>query len=184
MTWLMAIPGAFKLLPRWAWEVIAAGLAIALAVHWYHGQIAKAEKRGADAAYSKVASQALELKGKADDLARSAASAAKEKNDEAHGRIDAHADGLLVRGPGRATCTGVAGSATAADQRPVQQHETDASVPRLPDARGTELIAVPFAGAVAFARQNDRCIADLRSYEQRDGLIAAGTHRVREGAKP
>jgi hypothetical protein len=177
-----------KLIPKQVWIALLIVAAVVAAYLWHRhvvgNAIAAAEKRGSNAAYASVAEQAAMLKNKADTLARTAAGIAKEKNDEVHGRIDADAGALLVRDAGRATCTGVAGSAAGTNQRPVGNDEADASVDRLPDDVGTALIALPFPGTVAFARQNDRCIADLRAYEQRDQLIAAGQNKLAEGKRP
>lgn len=180
------IGGLLKAIPRQVWVALAILAAIAAAYlfhqHVAHKAIAdaKAEQKATDDAATKA--WAAGLKAKADAIATGAAKLAREKNDEAHRRIDADAGALLVRGAGRATCTGVAGSSPAADQRPVGHDEADAPLPRLPDQAGVELIAVPFPGAVAFAAQNDRCIADLRAYEQRDALIAAGTAKLQSQA--
>lgn len=163
-----AIPPKVKLALLAVLVVVAGALLHGYEVRRHDAAVAKAAVAAED---GRIASQALALKQRIDALAAAISTTERRKNDEARSRIDADAQSLLVHGPGKATCSAVAGTASGADRRPIGTNEADAPVRRLPDALGPELIAMPFAGAVAFARQNDQCIADLHGYEQRDQLI-------------
>jgi hypothetical protein len=166
---MSALQAFFGKIPVWMrWTLL--GLLIAAAgfvwhQHAAHKAIAAAEKRGADAAYANMASQAVALKVKADALNTSLAQAIREKNDEESRRIAADADALRVSGPGKAVCRspGLAGGPSGYVEAGGSRA---AAVDTLSDSQGIDLIGLPFAGAVAGAEQADLNRAEVIAWRE------------------
>lgn len=141
--------------PR-TWLVIGCALAALLgalwALHWYHGQIKAAEKRGSDAAYSNIAKQARELTGKANALNAKLAAQMRSKNDEEAAAIRSDAGAVLVRGPGAARCAPVAGLAGTSGRSVAAGGKPDAAGSQVPP---DDRAAVPWPWLVDRAEQAD-----------------------------
>lgn len=109
MTWLTAIPGALRLVPRWVWLALAIAIAWHFALSWHAGKIrahdvAVIAKRDAqwqtrlDAAHA----AALDWRGQAERAGAEIATMKRKLNDEENRRIRAAADDLRLHGPGKA----------------------------------------------------------------------------------
>lgn len=151
----LAFVGALKSVPRFVWYALAAALVFAFAVHWYNGKIDAAEKRGADAAYAHIADKAREIERQANDLAAKISEAFRRKNDEEARAIARAADAVLMRGPGKAACSSVAGVPTLSSRPQPASGPADAPLDQVPSGARTDLIALPFAPTVAFGREHD-----------------------------
>lgn len=148
-------------------------LAIAIAIlllvlflvhqHVAHNRITAADKAGYDRRASEDEAALRDLRQRvrnAETNAATIAAAERNKHEQAIHANAAAAGALLLRGPGAASCrfddhpalpAGAGGSGKAGGA-------ADVAVDPMPDGGGTELIALPFPGAVTFAQQDD----DLR----------------------
>lgn len=158
MLWLRALPGVFRLVPREVWYVLAAAILFAGARGWYHGKLDDAEKRGEARAYAAVEQKARSIQAKSEALAAKL----REQNDETNRRIDGDARTVLVRGPGKAACP--AARSEAPRQPLAPGRPADAAVDRVPYPEWQQLIGLPFAGAVEFARQCDLNRAEVLTW--------------------
>lgn len=92
----------------------------------------------------------------------------RNRSDEQSRASHAVAAAVLVRGPGAARCgqlgnpglpasAGVSGAAAA---------QTGAAVDPVPDPAGTDLIAMPFPGAVAGADEHDQLLIEVKAWHE------------------
>jgi hypothetical protein len=91
-------------------------------------------------------------------------SAIRSKTDEKSRAIAGIADDLRVRGPGKAICTSIPSA-------PARRHDApagtaDAAVGEVPDRERFDLIALPFADAIAFAEQHDINLAEAAAWRE------------------
>jgi hypothetical protein len=153
--------------PPKAWLYIAIAAALVGGFVWHqvhaHKALKKADAAGYVRAMRDVEQRALKLKSKVDAMTAKIANHERILNDQAHRRVDRNADALLLRGPGKALCSIRSEPSAAAGSAPASG-QVDGGLGKLPDARGTDLIALPFTGTVKFARQGDHCEADLTSW--------------------
>lgn len=173
LDWLKALRDALKRFfgalnaQGWIGLIVAAALTFALlhewgeARHWQKqsGQWEKLYKRrGAD-----------EAKAQAEATARAQAINTKlrKANDEENRHIVADADDLRLRGPGRAR---VAAPPSAPSGHVAPGGVADAPVDQVPDGERVDLIAMPFASAVAFAEQCDANRAEVLKWRESDAL--------------
>jgi hypothetical protein len=154
------------------WLYIAIAIAVAAAfaggLHWYHGQIAAAEKRGEE----REAQHVLAAVQKIQTNAAKVTAKIRSKNDEKMRAISRDADDLRLRGPGKAVCP------YAAPAAPVRRDGAgvagNAPVGPVSDPERPELIALPFSVLLDFAEDHDRLRAKVQStIEQHDKLQAA-----------
>ena len=131
----------------------ALALVVAGVMAWGNGRY----RDGVKDENARLAAKALKIKQSTDLLTARIAAALREKNDAEVRRIDAVATDLLVRGAGRASCSGITASP---GRRNAPDRPGNVAVDQVPDRERVELIAVPFAGAVSFARQHDLCRAE------------------------
>jgi hypothetical protein len=169
VSWL-AIRTFFGGVPRKVWIALAiaaaAGALIFLGVRWYHNKIEAADAAGYARAEQDIAAKAKALKDKVDALTLKITQRLKDKNNEAHRRIDADVRTVLVRGPGKASCPGYSSVPAKPGGYVSPSGQPGAAVDTVPNSGGIDLIALPFAGAVGLAELNDKCRADLLSYRE------------------
>jgi nitrogen fixation/metabolism regulation signal transduction histidine kinase len=132
-----------KGLPKWVWvalaAIIVAGVIIWRTNVWFDNQIEAAEARGEARVYAAVEQRAVELKGKADQVA---AKIRRHKNEEDQ-RVAVVVDDFRLRGPGKASCPSSAFSTSGGRQQAgAALNPTVGSVH--PEAR-SELVALPFS---------------------------------------
>jgi len=167
------LAGFFSRAPSWFWIGVAFAVLLLGFQLWHSSRvnavIAAAEKRGADAAYARVTAKAIALERKAAALAETL----RSRNNETNRLIAADADDLRLRGPGKAACPVAAPAAPGGHQPP--GGAADAAVAPLPDRERVDLIALPFAGAIAFAEQCDLNRAEVLTWRQFQSELAA-TH--------
>lgn len=162
-------------LPRWVLILLAIVAAIGAAAWWHDGAadraIAAAEKRGAAAENSRLTGRIERLQAGIEKLGRKATDNIREKANAKLARVAVDADDLRLRGAGKASCPGPAATPAASGGRQSTARQADAAVDPLPDRQRVELIGMPFAGAVAFAEQHDRCLIEAGAWrEQRAAL--------------
>lgn len=148
-------------------------LAIALAIlllvlflvhqHVAHNRITAADKAGYDRRASEDAAALRDLRQRVRNAETNAATIAaneRNKHEQAVHANAAAAGAILLHGPGAASCRfdNHPGLPAAAGGSGKAGGAADAALDPMPDGGGTELIALPFAGTVAFAQQQD----DLR----------------------
>lgn len=170
MTWLAA-KAFLGRIPRWAWIALAAAILIGLGIRWHNGQVKAADRAGYARAERDIAAKALALKAKIDATTARITAKLKERNDEETRRIAADADDVRLRGPGKASCPRVAGIPRPASGHNPPARSAGTALDTLSDAGGSDLIAMPFSGAVALAEQHDRCRADVLSYREWEKLV-------------
>jgi hypothetical protein len=150
-----------QMIPPWLWEIVfIAALTLGgmlfhhIAVVRHDNQVRAEQKQSDEQAYAKkaqaIAKQAAELSAKI-----------RSRNDEQIRTIDRNADTILLRGPGKASCPA---STPAASGGHEQSGQTDASMDTVPPVEREQLIAMPFYGTIAFAKQNDECLVKLNSW--------------------
>lgn len=134
--------GFLKAVPRKVWIAlliaIAIGLVVWKAVSWYNNQIEAAELRGEARAYAAVEQRAIELKGKADQVA---AKIRSKKNEEDQ-RVAAAVDDFRLRGAGKASCPRSAFQPSGGRQQ--ASAPVDPAVGEVHPEQGPELVALPF----------------------------------------
>lgn len=109
MTWLTAIPGALRLVPRWVWLALACAIAAHFVLAWHAGQV-KAHDQSIVAArdaqwqarLDQMRRDADAWKAKAEGLQRTISEQQRKLNDEENRRIAAVDADLRLRGPGQA----------------------------------------------------------------------------------
>jgi hypothetical protein len=153
---------------------------------WYHHQVTAAYNRGKADEAEHVRVQAIELKASVDALTAQTVNAIRSRTDAEDNRISGFADALRVRGPGRATCAGAPGVPGAASGPEPTAGPPGAPVDRVSYPEWEQLIGMPFAPTVDFAKGHDQCQADLRAYRERDAKLKAAWDQVRaaQNAKP
>jgi hypothetical protein len=122
-------------------------------------------KAGQADAYTATEHKSHELEIKAN----ARAAQLRERNDAENRTIAADGADLRVRGPGKAICTGGVGPAPAASGHVEASRPADAPVAEMPDTERPPVIALPFAGTIAFAEQCDANRAEViarRAMEQ------------------
>jgi hypothetical protein len=88
----------------------------------------------------------------------------RSKTDEKSRTIAVVADDLRVRGPGKAVCTSV--PTPAASGHVAAAGPADAAVDQVSDRERVDLIALPFADAIAFAEQHDLILAEAEAWRE------------------
>ncbi len=167
LAWLGAKWAASKMLaarvPWQVWAVIGLAIAIALGVWWHSGKVkAYGAERFAAGAASRDA-EIRKLQGQLEVDGRKLAEKLRSENNAKNAAVTRSAAAVLVRGPGKAACAPVA---PAAPDRHQPDRQANAPVPQVPAGTGEPLIGMPFAGAVAFATQNDQCLIDRDSWNE------------------
>jgi len=167
MTWL-AVRAFLGRVPKQVWLALAVVALIVSGVIWHghrvHSAINAAEKRGADAEAKRIEVKALALKAKIDALTKSIADIERKANSEKISSSNARADALLVRGAGKASCPRNAFAASPASGPQPPARSGNDPLAGLPDAGGTELIALPFPGAVGAGKVCDANLIDNQSW--------------------
>lgn len=168
--------GFLKSLTPRAWLHIGLVAAVVIGFLWHQrharAEIAAAEKRGEDRAYAAVTEKARKL---AQDAAQLSAKI-RSLNDATNRRIDADARALLVRGPGKAACTGSIPAAPSGRQP--ASGPADAPLARVPYPEWQQLIGLPFPDTVEFARLCDANRAEALSWrEWHRGIERQGENR-------
>lgn len=158
----------FGKIPPKVWLALGCAVAAFIGVLWHRHEvkvtIADAEKAGEAKAYANVAAQASSLKSKADALNAQISNLIRSKADAENTRIVTQYRDVLVRGPGAAACTAVAGLPASAGGPKQAAAKAGAAVDPVPAAGGTELIALPFAGAVNGAREHDQLLNEDQAW--------------------
>lgn len=157
-------------IPGWLWITIAVIALLIAGTVWHQrharAALAAAEKAGEDKAYSNIAAQAAELTTEANTLNAKISTNIRSKTDAENSRVVTQYRTLLVRGPGKAACTSVTGfPASAGGSEPSASQVRD-SVDPVPAGGGAELIALPFAGAVAGAGEHDQLLNEDRAWRE------------------
>jgi hypothetical protein len=163
---LTGAKAALAKVPPQVWEgLTAAGYALALYlthqrdVHVHDVAVIAAEDQ-------RIATQALKLKAKIDDITSKITAEERIRNDEQNRRIAADAGAVLMRGPGKASCSVRPGAPAASGGHDAPDRPADAPVAAVPDQERIDLIALPFAPTVGFAKLHDQCLTDLTSYRE------------------
>jgi hypothetical protein len=186
---LMTSPiGGFlkSLTPRaWLWIGIIAALFVGFLVHQHKAKqaIADAYSRGSVDAYAKVEKKAREVEAKALALNHKIIRHLKDENHAENSRIRADAGALLVRGPGAARCSDSALSGLSRGHEPATR-PADAPLPRVPYAAWSDLIAMPFPDAVAFAREHDLNLAEVKACRSAWTQLSAAWESLRQSEGP
>ena len=165
LTWVRAIPGALKLVPREVWYALALAITIGLARGWYNGKIKAAELRGEERAYAAVEKKAKAIEARAKELTGKITTELKDKHDAEVDRISRDANDLRLSGPGKAICYSAQPAGASRRQQP-SAGTGNAALPTLPYPRGSELLAMPFDDAVAFAEQHDLNLAEVKTWRE------------------
>lgn len=97
----------------------------------------------------------ITAQAQADARANQINSIIRRKSDEEARNIVRRADDLRMRGPGKATCAGVAAAPGSASGHDAASGSADAAVGGVPDEPRPVLIALPFAPTIEFAKQCD-----------------------------
>lgn len=144
------------------------GLACALALffvhqHIAHKALAAAYNHGKSDEAAAIAKKALALKTRIDALTSRIALDERNKNDAENRRISAAADALRLRGPGKASCSVHSQPAAAAGGHD-HGGTGDVAVGPLPDGARVDLIGLPFADTVDFAKNHDSWRAEALSW--------------------
>lgn len=164
-----------KKLPGWAWEIIAAVIFVGglwLGVHvWlvHHDNAVRAEQKAADqkqfdAQLKGLSDRAQTLADQANALDLQISRLLRSKSDAQATRIVTQYRDVIVRGPGKANCTAVSGLSTATGGSDKAATQTGVAVASMPSGTGTELIAMPFAGAAAGVRDHDLLLNEAQSW--------------------
>jgi hypothetical protein len=198
MTWLTAIPGALKLVPRWVWYALLAAFAWHLALSWHAGKV-KAHDAAIVAAHDaqwqvRLAAErdhALAVARNAEQTAAKINAKLKDSHNAQVRHNAADADDLLLRGPGAA--------ASAAHCRPVDRpgFSAGAGQPRgggdaggaaasslhpadgLSGLPASDFAVVPWSWLVDFARQADDSRAEVLTWRDWYDRQAAAWDKMR-----
>lgn len=178
-----AIKATARRIPPKVWLILAV-VAVVVGAFFLHRHIAhKALTAAHDAGYAEgvrdneaahVAAQA-----KANERAEKINSKIRSKSDEDVRAINRDADVVLLRGPGKAVCPGLAAAPGAAGGHGAASGAGDAAVGEVPDPERAELIALPFAGTIAFANQCDVNRSEVLSWRESDSQ-----QRAPDGSAP
>jgi hypothetical protein len=150
--------------------LIAAAALIMFLLHQHIAHKALQARYDAGFADGHARAQAEQKVAQATAAARSERinSQVRKQSDEKDRHIVADADDLRLRGPGKAVCSGVAAAPGGAGGRVAASRPADASVDQVPDPERPPLIALPFAGTIAFAEQCDRNRNEALSWREAD----------------
>lgn len=152
--------GAFlKGVPTQVWYIIG-GVAALIAAVLYHGHLIHKHDAALVSATitredARLLSQANKLKAQADKLNAAAAQLERARNEKQAVRIVTLTHDILVRGPGKASCTGIAGAPAVPSGSQPPSGAGNAAVAPVPDSTGSGFIALPFDDAIRFAGQCD-----------------------------
>lgn len=157
--------GSFlKRVPKPVWIALAVAAVIALGA-FMHG---RAVKHAYAAAYAQgKADEGARIEAKARKLEAGAIAIAETLRSQNHvenRRIAGAADAIRLSGPGKAACLNPA--TPGASGRIAPSGSGAATVDQLPDAERIDLIAVPFARAVAGAEQADLNRAEVLTWRE------------------
>jgi hypothetical protein len=143
----------------------AVGLAIILgAVLWHNHAVSAAYNRGKADEAEHIKAQAIDIKQKVDALTSNISNLIRDANNAENRRINASAQSILVRGPGRAVCSGNAGVPASPGGSQSADGTGGIALPRLSYPDGEQLIGMPFAPTVAFAEQHDTNRAEVLTW--------------------
>jgi hypothetical protein len=145
---------------------------LGVAHQWYaHRQLNKRYDDGYKQAVHDEAEKLKNANARIEALSAEIAADERKKNDEVVDRIDAHANAISVRGPGKAVCPGVPAAPGGYQARP---GAVVPDVARVPYPEWQQLIALPFDDTVAFGKQCDVNAAEVRAWHSwYDRLVAA-----------
>jgi len=164
------VTGFFKSVPRWAWIALAVAALIGAGLFFHARAVSSAidaaEKRGEKRADARHAKKAREWEARINGISANL----RSRNSETNRRIAGDADALRVRGPGKAACLNPATPAASGHLPPGRA--ADAPVAEVPDGERVDLIALPFADAIAFAEQHDLCRAEVLTWREQSGQQA------------
>lgn len=163
---LLAIRAFLGRVPRAVWIALAVTLVLWLGTRWYHGQIKDAERRGADQAYAAIAKKARALEAKANVIADKI----RSKSDETARAIAADADVIRVSGPGKARCSAVPAPARGHE---ATSGQSSPAVDQVPDGRGIDLIALPFAPTIGLGEVCDLNRGEVLAWREWYEKVAA-----------
>ena len=153
-----------KSIPPKVWIALAVVALVGAGV-WTHK---RAVRKAHDAGYSEgVIHEAQRIEAKAKKLSAQATALAaklKEQNNVENRRIAGDADAIRLRGPGKAACFNA--TVPGADRRDPLARPADAPVGQVPDRERIELIALPFAGTIAFAERCDLNRAEALTWRE------------------
>lgn len=186
---LLAIPGALKLVPKWAWYAIAGALLLAGAVIWHHGKVKSHDTAviaARDAYWNEriaaVAKQAAALRVKAEAAQSAISTDVRNRNVQANRDIAAAADALRLSGPGASRCRPVDHSSLPAGASgPVAPG--GASSGAGPQVPADDFAAVPWGWLTDSAEQADLNRAEVLSWREWYQRASAAWEKTR-AAKP
>lgn len=128
--------------------------------HFMHKALDAAEQAGEAKAYANVATKAKKLADQANALTARTATLLRSQTNAQSTRVDVQYRNVLVRGPGAAACTSVAGFPTGAGGSQSPASATGSAVDPVSPEGGSELIALPFTGAATMAGNYDQLLVD------------------------
>lgn len=152
-----------KKVPKQVWYG-AAVIAALVGGYFYHQHVAH---KAVDTAYKKGHADAVaefEKNGaKTNTQTAAISNNARGQNEAENRHIDSRAAAVVVRGPGRAVCPG---AAPAAGGHVAPTGPVDAGLARVPYPEWQQLLAVPFDDTVAFAREHDKNLDEVKRWRQ------------------
>lgn len=160
------ILGALRLVPTWVWILLAVAIAYAAAANWHAGKVEALERSAYGRGVTDTVAAAARMRRDRERLDAAIAAELRSKNDEENRRIAVGAERLRLRGPGKAACPGAARLSAGSGRHVASGRAADAAVDRVPDPARSELIAMPFAGTVAFGGQHDALRAEVLSWRE------------------
>lgn len=178
----LPILGVLRGIPRWVWLLLAVALAFRFAVNWHAGKIEALEKAAYGRGVTDTVAAAAQLQAERARLDAAIAAELRNRHDEENRRIAAAADRLRLRGPGKAACPDPSGLPAGTGRHGAAGRSADAAVDRVPDTARPELIAMPFAGTVAFGGQHDGFRTEALSWREWHRRFTAERERLSASA--
>lgn len=169
---MTAIRAFFGQLPGWLWFAMLAGLAVGLGLRAHSNAVRATFNAGYAKGVLTNEQAHIAAQAKADAAVAAINSKLRKQNDEENSHIRADAADLLLRGPGKAACPGIAASSAAAGGHDAGRGGSAAPVAPLPDSERFGFIALPFSAAIAAAEQCDANRAEVLKWRESDRQLS------------
>jgi hypothetical protein len=167
---LSPVGKVIRSIPRPVWIALAVLLALGALIWWHKDKVSDARKEGYAAGVryegDRIAKKAAEIKAKANALTASITTKLRTQSDEKVRIIYRDAGALLMRGPGKAACSGDSSISRGSGRSIPPTGGGSSTLDQVPTGERVDLIGLPFAGTVALAQQCDMNRAEAQSWRE------------------